>query len=136
MEGIMTRSIIFGSLVLAFIHFAPADKSKIEKELTKARLEAARNAYKAVEDLPSEDRNGEIRYIWSKRLLEAEKEAANDQAEVLAAYKTHYERMMKFKKVINDLQKSPDKLPLEITTSAEFYRIEAELWLERAEKRN
>lgn len=121
---------------------APADPPALS-ELAQARLKAAQEAYRRVMVTQEDDTkfDAEVQYVWSKRLLEAEREVARDNKEVAAAFQSHLDRMAgletKTKKREEDQRRAgkangygPDQLAR--LTAAAFYRAEAELWLERA----
>jgi len=82
----------------------------------------------------------EMNYLWSKRLLEAEREVGRNKMHEATAFKAHLDRMVeletKIKKRLWEQSKGV-KLPsrhhqLQERAAAVFYRAEAELWLEKA----
>ncbi len=85
----------------------------------------------------------ETNYLWSKRLLEAEREVARDKRQVVAACKGHFDRMVELEAKVMKLlweQSKGGRIPyygcqLQHRAAVVFYRAEAELWLERAKSR-
>ena len=115
---------------------APADPP-VPSKLVKARLDAAQEAFRKVD----EGRNtgpweAEKQYIWSKRLLEAQREAAASKEEVAAAFRAHRDRMVTLETETTDATRFriAGSGP-QVVAAAAFYRAEAELWLARAEPR-
>jgi hypothetical protein len=122
-------------------------KSQVEK-LAQARAKAAQHAYGEI--AASRKYGGldslkfgdlELRYVWSKHLLEAERDAAPTRKEAVAAFRAHLSRMEALEKEVKEGFIPPRPMsPYEIrgrfgraeVAAAALYRTEAEYWLERA----
>ncbi len=77
---------------------------------------------------------GELLYRWSCRWLDAEREISSRQEDVLAACRAHLGRMRELERVARERFRNR-YVPVEEDTAAQFYRLEAEIWLERAKNR-
>lgn len=81
---------------------------------------------------------GYERYLWSRRLLDAELVLATagpePRAGRLAAYRAHFERMKWWEDRMRPLLKSRKISPLDFM-EPEFFRVEAETWLAMEEVR-
>jgi hypothetical protein len=110
--------------------------AKVSPDLLKARLDAARKTYDwlAKNYIESRPPLGELLYRWSCRWLEAERDISTRQEDVLAAYRAHLNRMRELERVARDRFRNRF-VPVEESTAAQFYRAEAEIWLERAKNR-
>jgi hypothetical protein len=96
------------------------------------RRDAARRTYEALwldyrERRASED----LLYRWSLRWLEAERELSDQQADQVAAYQAHFERMRDLDRIIRRLRGS-GQTTIEEASATEYYRVEAEIWLLKA----
>jgi RNA polymerase sigma factor (sigma-70 family) len=124
-------------------------EEKAVQALQQARLKAAQKACDAVWEAYKERRREEEDvYHWSVRLLELQKTAGASKAERLDALGKHLERMKEMERLAPQRSKKyapppppdpqgrfkplPQQLPDEKMPITEFYRIEAELWLEQA----
>jgi hypothetical protein len=111
-----------------------SEPGKLAK-LRKAKVEAARRTYEVTW---KNYRDGlappvELPYRWSCRWLKAERELSQEKAEQVAACKAHLERMREMERIERELRRS--KLnPVNEVTAAEYYRIEAEVWLTEAQE--
>jgi hypothetical protein len=142
----MSKRLGFAGLILAFLvagaTLTPAapDKSAGPKALARARLELARSLYEASVDemknappaeggaridalFPAMDRLS----LWSRRWMEAERDASEDKAGVLAALEAHVKRL----KTWEDVYEEAFQAGLPSTTriaagTLKFYRLEAE----------
>ncbi len=122
---------------------APAVDPEMAK-LTKAKLEAAKEAHQELAKNLFNDHleHLEKEYLWSKRLFEAEREAATSKDEVVDAAKRHLNRMAALEKFESDTYarmnagRPADRLsPKGRVVVAKFYRVEAELWLAKAKSK-
>lgn len=78
-------------------------------------------------------RSPEEVYTWSVRWLKAQQELSAKPEDQIAALEAHLERMGELKATVKQLV--ADLLPPVKTDEAEFYRLEAELWLARAKSK-
>jgi hypothetical protein len=68
---------------------------------------------------------------WSRRWLDAQLNLADSTEKRIAAYNEHLERMRERESRAKKLFKAGESTPEQLATS-EYFRIQAELWLERA----
>jgi hypothetical protein len=106
----------------------------------KARAEAARKVYECMMERYRLDAgfkfDPEQAYQWSRRWMEAEREAAGAKAGRVAAVEGHLERMKKWEKVM-ETDNAPGRhlySPGDYA-AAQFYRLEAEGWLAQEKAR-
>jgi hypothetical protein len=121
-------------LVLAGAALAPrlADDSQDPRSIVKAQLEAARLTY---EMTLTRAQNGqalepEQLYRWSVRWMEARRDLSPDKADQVAALEAHHARMQKLEMLAKGLAKVGHGKTSD-ATAAEYYRLEADLWLAR-----
>jgi hypothetical protein len=125
------------ALALSILSAGPAGAADPEAANLLARLavqrrDAARKSYEVFwldyrERRTSED----LLYRWSLRWLEAEKDLSDQQADRVAAYQGHYDRMRDLDRLIRRLHTSGQST-IEEASAAEYYRVEAEVWLLKA----
>ena len=129
---------ILAGLVLANSPAGGSDSTdaNVSPALLKARLDAARKTYEwlAKNYIESRPPLGELLYRWSCRWLDAEREMSGRQEDRIAAYRAHLRRMRDLERVARDRFRNRF-VPVEEDTAAQFYRAEAEIWLERAKHR-
>jgi hypothetical protein len=113
------------------------DTAAVLAKLQTQRRDAARKTYEVMWSNYRERRASEdTLYRWSVRWLEAERQLAGQPAEQVAAFNGHVERMRELEKLLDNLHRSGLTTVDEIS-AAEFYRVEAEVWLLQAkEKKN
>jgi hypothetical protein len=109
-----------------------------EARLRKALLDAARKTFKQEMErfrggLASG--NPEKLYLWSRRWLDAELDVAKTREARVAAYGDHPQRMRGLEKTAQAFARSGQGHTAD-AQAAEFFRIQAELWLVRAKKQN
>jgi outer membrane protein TolC len=108
----------------------PADRAK----LAAAKVEAARTAYKATMTAFREGRSdSEKVYLWSRRWLEAQRDASPKLAERAAAIEAHRQRMKDLRKMAEQNYKR-GQAPIADVLGADFYIAEADLWLSDAQR--
>jgi hypothetical protein len=112
---------------------AGGDAPKVVPKLQKAKLEAARQTYKVIWQNYKEGLAPpvELPYRWSCRWLQAQREVSDQKADQVAAFQAHWERMREIERIERELRRSRVN-PVNEVTAAEYYRIEAEIWLEQA----
>jgi hypothetical protein len=122
----------------------PVKEPKAADEVTallKARAAAAEKAYRnAVEGLTRTQKVGNVLiqitespeevYTWSVRWLEAQRDLSAKHEDQVAALEAHLKRMTELQKQIKALAK--DVVPRIKEDEAEWYRLEAQLWLAKA----
>jgi hypothetical protein len=107
------------------------------KALLKARAEAAQKTHAAaVKSLSQTRRVGDLVipvgrpedvYLWSVRWLNAQRDLASKKEGQIDALEDHLRRMQDLQRRVEKL--APGLVTLTEVHSAEFYRVEAELWL-------
>jgi multidrug efflux pump subunit AcrA (membrane-fusion protein) len=106
----------------------PAAEARPDAAALPARVNAARRAYEGYEQ---QFVLGQVTFHqvaeWSRRWLEAEREQGGREQQV-AAYEAHLARM----KRLEDRMKAATQANAADKSAAEFYRLEAEGWLQRA----
>jgi hypothetical protein len=102
----------------------------------KARVEAAQKTYEYVARNYMESRPpiGELLYRWSRRWLNAELDLNGQKEDQVAAYQAHLIRMRELEQSTRGRWKNRT-VSIEEWTGAQFYRLEAEIWLARARAR-
>jgi hypothetical protein len=122
----------------------PAKDSKSADELTallKTRVALAQKGYSAAkEGLRLTKRSGNVLvydatkpekvYHWSVRWLQAERDMNPKRADQIAALEAHLKRMTELEEAVKMLAR--DLLPRSAEWDAEWYRLEAQLWLAKA----
>jgi hypothetical protein len=111
------------------------DKSKVSVKL-KSLL---RERYSAAEDEMTARRREflvgrgtlDIALGASRRLLEAERELSAKKEDQIAALQNHLKRVTEFDKV-NRERYDAGRIPIQDLSQTTFYRVQAEIWLERA----
>ena len=100
--------------------------------LADLRVMAGVKAYDMAWLYYSENRvDSEKVYRWSRRLLEAAREAATDKAGQVAACQDHLERIKKLEAKIRRIRKIGFGDSLDVI-EVDYYRKEADLWLTKA----
>jgi hypothetical protein len=131
--------IILGVLLgMGATNLSGADQAPASNKLSrlrKAKVEAARETYQVIW---KNYKDGlvpavEFPYRWSRRWLEAEREMSDGKADQVAACKSHLERMREMERIERELRRSRLN-PVNEFTAAEFYRVEAEIWLTQAQE--
>jgi hypothetical protein len=124
-------------LLAAWLHAgAGAGPAEAVARLRLAQLDAAR---KTCELGISDYRDGvllspEYAYRWSCRWLEAERALKPQKAEQVPAYEKHLERMRSIANITNDRWRRRI-ITLAEVNAAEYYAVEAELWLIEAKSK-
>lgn len=101
------------------------ERAKVARRANEQLFEASRQGTGALPSL-------ENVYLWSRRVLEAELDAAQSDVERRAAYERHLGRM----KELEDRSQKANAAGIRTApigqTTAELFRLEGEFWLERA----
>jgi hypothetical protein len=127
------RNRVGPTLLLALAGVCLAGEPAPEKTgNAKARAAAARKVYEHLMERYKVDPNfqnePERSYLWSRRWMEAEREAAATKAGRVAAVEGHLERMKKWEKIFKEGRERGIFSPADVG-AAEFYRLEADDWL-------
>jgi hypothetical protein len=126
---LVVGGIIVGLVATSLLR-AGGDAPKIALKLRQAKVQAAQQTYKVTWQNYKDGLAPpvELPYRWSCRLLQAEREVSDQKADQVAAFKAHWERMREMERIERELRRSRLN-PINEVTAAEFYRIEAEIWL-------
>jgi hypothetical protein len=108
--------------------------------LRKARAVLAQKGYRTTSDLLRESKKIDNRvmipaspeevYTWSVRLLDAERDLSSRHDDRISALQGHLQRMTDLQKQVKRMLE--ELLPPKTAMDAEWYRLEAELWLAQA----
>ncbi len=121
-------------LVLAALSFAPAPANEPDTiaSLGQARHQAAVKQYEETWSYYQQARIDSYQvYVWSKLILDARNDMAAKPGEHLAALEDHLNRMKKLEQLIKKIRRIGFGRSYDVG-AAEYYRLEAELWLARA----
>ena len=125
---------LLSGLALSGVLFAvapSAEPSKIES-LAKARHESALKQYNETWAYYQQARIDSYQvYVWSRIILDCRRDMAKKQADRLTALEEHLGRMKKLEALITRIRRLGFGRSYDVG-SAEYYRIEAEYWLEIA----
>jgi hypothetical protein len=132
----MSRRWGAGALLLVVLAAGRAgarpDPDAAMSESVKQKRDAARKAYEVAWTNYREGRvPEELVYRWSKRWLRAERELGQRPADQVAACAAHLERMIELERLVRRLE-STRQVTIDAVSSVEYYRAEADLWLEQA----
>ncbi len=126
----------------------PPKDAKSGEEVTallKSRVDLAERNYRAVfEGLSLSKKVGNVLvlatddpedvYKWSVRWLHAQRDLNPKQEDQIVALEAHLKRMTELKKAVTNLTR--DLLPRIKEDEAEWYRLEAQIWLAKAKEKN
>jgi hypothetical protein len=126
-------ALLLGLLPAAAVGAGPdPDPAAVLSRLASQRRDAARKTYLVMWLNYRESRaSEETLYRWSRRWLEAERQLSERQADQVAAFEGHLERMQELESIIRKMQRSGVTTIYQVS-AAEYYRVEAEMWLLQA----
>ena len=111
---------------------APKPREAAPRSPAELRVEAGRKVFDLAWLYYSENRiDSEKVYRWSRRLFEAENEASGDQPGRVAAAEAHLARIQRLEAKISRIRRIGFGDSLDVL-EVDYYRKEAEIWLERA----
>jgi hypothetical protein len=129
------RRYIILSLLLAALSMAPAapdDQPPRPSPLAEARYQAALKQYEISWSYYQQARIDSYQvYVWSRLVLDARRDLGTKPADRIAALEGHLGRMKKLETLILKIRRLGFGLSSDVGAS-EYYRLEAELWLEQA----
>jgi hypothetical protein len=134
MLSIKKSRALYPGLLLAAVSFAPAPAKDSEPiaPFAQARLQAAIKNYGETWAYYQQARIDSYQvYIWSKLILDCERDAAEKPSEHWAALEGHLNRMKKLEALITRIRRLGFGRSYDVGAS-EYYRLEAEFWLARA----
>ena len=122
-------------LLLAGASVAPVpqgQEARKQPPLAEARYNAALKQFDLTWQYYQQSRVGSFDvYVWSRLLLDARKGVSGRQADQIAAYEEHLDRMKKLETLIKKVRRLGFGRSSDVGAS-EYYRIEAEYWLAEA----
>jgi hypothetical protein len=129
----LRRHAVVAGLSLALFSFAPdapADRNPASA-LSEARLQAARKQYEETWQYYQQARIESYQvYVWSKLILDCQREMTEKKAERLIALEEHCTRMKRLEALITKVRRLGFGRSYDVGAS-QYYRLEAEFWLER-----
>ena len=129
-----TGPIVPLGLLLAAASFAPAppEKATAVSPLALARYSAAVKQYDETWSYYRQARIDSYQvYVWSRFVLESRRAIAVKPAEQVTALEDHLDRMKKLEELVIKIRRLGFGRSYDVGAS-EYYRLEAELWLEQA----
>jgi hypothetical protein len=121
-------------LLLATVSFAPAqpEKAVAVSLLAEARYRAAVKQFDETWAYYRQARFDSYQvYVWSRLVLESRRAMAVKPAEHIEALEDHLDRMRKLEDLVKKVRRLGFGRSYDVGAS-EYYRLEAELWLEQA----
>jgi len=122
-------------LLLAGASVAPVpqeQEARKQPPLAEARYNAALKQFDLTWQYYQQSRVGSFDvYAWSRLLLEAKRGVSGRQADQIAAYEEHLDRMKKLETLIKKVRRLGFGRSSDVGAS-EYFRIEAEYWLAEA----
>jgi len=122
-------------LLLAGASVAPVpqgQEARKQPPLAEARYNAALKQFDLIWQYFQQSRVGSFDvYVWSRLLLDAKRGVSGRQADQIAAYEEHLDRMKKLETLIKKVRRLGFGRSSDVGAS-EYYRIEAEYWLAEA----
>ena len=132
-RGAMAATLVLGLLVVTLPGAAQqAASGKLATELARAKADAAHKTFDVVWKNNKEGLVpfGELTYRWSRRWLEAELELSAKNMDKARAYQAHLARMQALEQSVRDRYRNR-VITIEEVSGAEFFTLEARLWLEQ-----
>lgn len=129
-----TDPIVLLGLLLAASSFAPAppEKAATVSPLAITRYRAAVEQYDVTWSYYRQARIDSYQvYVWSRLVLESRRAMAVKLAEHVTALEDHLDRMKKLEELVKKIRRLGFGRSSDVGAS-EYYRLEAELWLEQA----
>jgi hypothetical protein len=128
------QSVTGFGLLLAFVSFAPGPVAAPDQRSARseARYQAALKQYEETWSYYQQARIDSYQvYVWSRLVLDSRVEMAAKPADRVAALQDHLSRMTKLEALIKKVRRLGFGRSYDVG-AAEYYRLEAEDWLERA----
>jgi hypothetical protein len=128
----MSGRTFLAGLLLAGLLGASAPAASSTADLTEAKLQAARKTYDAtIKAMQTGQTDAEKVYVWSRRVLEGERDRGAKKADHAAALEAHLGRMKELREMTTQRYRAGQLAYAEVL-GTEFYVKEAELWVEQA----
>lgn len=125
------------ALVTGAIFSSALAAEKTPAELAKERLAVIREIHRLQMEAFRTGTAGfsiEHTYVWSRRWVEAARDASDKKADQVAALQAHLERMQQLEESAERLVKSGAAVKTD-ALAAKFYRLEAQHWLSQAKEK-
>jgi hypothetical protein len=125
------------SIALAALSIAPAapDRPPKPSPLAEARYQAALKQYEITWSYYQQARIDSYQvYVWSRLILDSHLELSEKPADRIVALGEHLDRMKKLGALIIKIRRLGFGSSYDVGAS-EYYRLEAEVWLEQARSR-
>ena len=132
----MTRYTLLAAFILLPMFGSAAPAADARGDLVAAKLKAARLVYEAMAKglrEGGEQVNADRLHLWSRRWMEAQRDASPKKADRIAALEAHRDRMKELRKTAEQRYKAGQSSHADVL-AADFYIAEAELWLTEANK--
>jgi hypothetical protein len=130
----VARQVVILGFVLVALSIAPAPQERVPKRsaLAEARLKAALKQYDETWTFYKQSRSGSFPvYYWSRLVLDSQQDLATKKSERIAALEAHLARMNELEALVKKVRKLGFGFSIDVGAS-EYYRIEAQVWLEKA----
>ena len=124
------------SLILAALSVAPAapDEPPQPSPLAEARYQAALKQYEVTWSYYQQSRIDSYQvYVWSRLILDSRSDLSKQPSDRILALQGHLERMKKLEALIRKVRRLGFGRSSDVGAS-EYYRLEAEVWLEQAKE--
>ncbi len=122
------------SFVLAFLSIAPAapDAPPQPSPLANARYQSALKQYEIAWSYYQQARIDSYQvYVWSRLIVDSRRDQSSKPADRIAALEEHLDRMKKLETLIIKIRRLGFGRSSDVGAS-EYYRLEAEVWLDQA----
>jgi hypothetical protein len=137
MSRLKRRSVLYFGLILAGLSSAPATVQEPNRRsaLAESRYQAALKQYEETWSYYQQARIDSYQvYVWSRLVLDARADLTDKPADRTAALQDHLTRMQKLEALIKKVRRLGFGRSYDVGAS-EYYRLEAEHWLELAAKK-
>jgi hypothetical protein len=128
---------LFGLLLIS-VSSAPAPPdlgAPNRSELAQARYRAALKQFEEIWLYYQQSRVESFDvYVWSRLVLDSQQTVSDKQADRVAAFEDHLNRMQKLEALIKKIRRLGFGRSIDVGAS-EYYRLEAEYWLDKARSR-
>jgi hypothetical protein len=123
---------LLASAVAVAVAPAPPGKEPGPSPLSQARYQAALKQFGEVWAYYRQSRTDSFQtYYWSRLVLDSQRELGGSKAERVAALEAHLGRMRRLEALVKKVRKIGFGFSTDVGAS-EYYRLEAEAWLETA----
>ncbi len=135
MISTMKPQLLYWGLLLAVASSAPVppgEEARKPPPLAESRYNAANKQFDLTWQYYQQNRVESFQvYVWSRLLLDAKRGVSSRQADQIAAFEEHLDRMKKLEALIKKVRRLGFGRSSDVGAS-EYYRIEAECWLAEA----